>query len=394
MNTLSKLLVRKFIKNYQQTNIPEIRDKYGYLSGIIGILANVTLFGLKLAVGIIINSIAFIGDAFNNLSDATSSLVTIIGFKLAGKPADEEHPFGHGRLEYIAGLIVAFLIMLVGYELLKSSVSRIFNPVEVLFSWPALLVLLLAMVVKLWLFIFNRFLARSINSQALLAASYDSFTDMIAMGCIGISLISSQFTKFPLDAYAGIVVAGIILYAGFSLAKETISPLLGEVPDKELIAQIKEKILSYEKVAGIHDLIVHSYGPGQYMASIHVELPADQDIIAMHEYIDDIERHVAEELDILLTIHLDPLNLDSEELASMQSELEQILEKFPTVLSFHDLRIVGKGEKENLVFDIVIPKTTKKEEQKKLVQAINQKVQESHPYYNCVITIDQNDMLT
>jgi len=387
-------LVRKLIKNYERTDLSEVRDRYGFLSGIIGILANFLLFVVKLVTGLIINSIAFIGDAINNLSDATSSIITIIGFKLAGKPADKEHPFGHGRIEYIAGLIVAFFIILVGYELLKSSISRIFNPVEVIFSWPALFVLLLSILIKLWLFLFNRFLAKAIDSQALLATSYDSFTDMIAMGCIGISLVSSLFTKFPLDAYAGIIVAGIILFTGVSLAKETISPLLGEVPDNNLITKIKERILSYEKVAGIHDLIVHSYGPGKYMASIHVELPADQDIIAMHEYIDEIERHVAEELDLLLTIHLDPLNLDSAELSRMQDELGRILEKFPAVLSFHDLRIVGKGEKENLVFDIVIPKGLKKEEKKKLVQDINHEVQKLHPYYNCVITIDENDMLT
>jgi len=387
-------LVRKLIKNYERTDLSEVRDRYGFLSGIIGILANFLLFVVKLVTGLIINSIAFIGDAINNLSDATSSIITIIGFKLAGKPADKEHPFGHGRIEYIAGLIVAFFIILVGYELLKSSISRIFNPVEVIFSWPALFVLLLSILIKLWLFLFNRFLAKAIDSQALLATSYDSFTDMIAMGCIGISLVSSLFTKFPLDAYAGIIVAGIILFTGVSLAKETISPLLGEVPDNNLITKIKERILSYEKVAGIHDLIVHSYGPGKYMASIHVELPADQDIIAMHEYIDEIERHVAEELDLLLTIHLDPLNLDSAELSRMQDELGRILEKFPAVLSFHDLRIVGKREKENLVFDIVIPKGLKKEEKKKLVQDINHEVQKLHPYYNCVITIDENDMLT
>lgn len=387
-------MVRKLIKNYERTDLSEVRDRYGFLSGIIGILANFLLFVVKLVTGLIINSIAFIGDAINNLSDATSSIITIIGFKLAGKPADKEHPFGHGRIEYIAGLIVAFFIILVGYELLKSSISRIFNPVEVIFSWPALFVLLLSILIKLWLFLFNRFLAKAIDSQALLATSYDSFTDMIAMGCIGISLVSSLFTKFPLDAYAGIIVAGIILFTGVSLAKETISPLLGEVPDNNLITKIKERILSYEKVAGIHDLIVHSYGPGKYMASIHVELPADQDIIAMHEYIDEIERHVAEELDLLLTIHLDPLNLDSAELSRMQDELGRILEKFPAVLSFHDLRIVGKREKENLVFDIVIPKGLKKEEKKKLVQDINHEVQKLHPYYNCVITIDENDMLT
>jgi len=390
---LSRLLVKWFIKKHDQTGSSDVRGRYGYLSGIVGILANIVLFVVKLATGILINSIAFIGDAFNNLTDAASALVTIIGFKLAGKPADEEHPFGHGRLEYIAGLIVSFLIILVGYELLKSSFDRILHPVAVNFNLPAFLIIMLAILVKSWLFFFNRYLSRTIDSKALLATAYDSLGDMIATGCIGLSLVASLFTAVPLDGYVGLLVAGIILYSGISLTRETISPLLGEVPEQELIAGISKKILSYEKVAGIHDLIVHSYGPGKYMASIHVELPANVDIIEMHEYIDLIERRVSKELGILLTIHLDPLNVDSQAVMEMQEELSQILREFPEVLSFHDFRIVGKGEKENLVFDAVIKTGTCEAGKKRLRQAITERVQEKHPYYHCVITFDQNDML-
>lgn len=390
---LSRFLVSHFIKDHKRSDSSQIRGKYGYLSGIVGILANILLFAVKIVTGLVINSIAVIGDAFNNLMDAASSLVTIIGFKLAGKPADQEHPFGHQRLEYIAGLIISFLIILVGYELFKSSAERIINPVLVNFSIPAFLIIILALLAKSWLFFFNRFLSRSIDSKALLATAYDSLSDLFATGCIGLSLLASLFTDFPFDGYVGVIVSLVILYSGFSLIKETISPLLGEAPEQELVATISEKILSYDKVQGIHDLVVHTYGPGKYMASIHVELPASEDVLEMHEYIDMIENRVAKDMGILLTIHMDPLNLDSEEIRRMQNELSKILKELPKVLSFHDFRIVGKGERENLVFDIVVRNGTRKEEEEALYQAINQKVKTRHPYYNCVITFDQNDML-
>lgn len=390
---LTERLVKGFIKNHGKTELPEVRGKYGYLSGTVGILANIILFGIKLTIGLLINSIAFIGDALNNLTDAASSLVTILGFKLASKPADEEHPFGHGRVEYIAGLIVSFLVLLVGYELLKSSIDRIIHPIPAQFSLPAFLAIVFAILTKGWLFLFNRNLSRTINSKALLATAYDSLSDMIATGCIGLSLIASLFTAFPFDGYIGVLVAGIILYSGFSLIKETISPLLGEAPERELIVKISEKIRSYDRVVGIHDLIVHTYGPGQYMASIHVEIPVTQDIMDMHEYIDSIEREVAKELGIILTIHMDPLNVDSEEVMKIQGEINQILKEFPEVISWHDFRIVGKGKSENLIFDVVVKFGTCRDEEKKLRTAITQKVQEKHPGYHCVITFDQNDML-
>lgn len=390
---LSQFLVQRFIKDFEKTKLHEVRGRYGYLSGSVGILANLILFTVKLTTGLIINSIAFIGDAFNNLSDAASSLVTILGFKLASKPADEEHPFGHGRLEYIAGLIVSFLVILVGYELLKSSLDRIIHPVLAHFSLPAFLIVIFSIVTKGWLFLFNRFLSRAIDSQALLATSMDSLSDMIATGCIGISLLASLFTRFPFDGYVGLIVSAIILYSGVTLTKDTISPLLGEVPEQELVVKISQKIRSYEGVVGIHDLIVHTYGPGRHMASIHVEILADQDIMQIHEYIDRIEGQVAQELGILLTIHMDPLNPNSEEIRMMHEELTQILKKFPEVLSFHDLRIVGQGERVNVIFDVVVKRGIGLEQEQILRKAIHQSVQDKHPYYNCIIKFDQNDML-
>lgn len=387
---LSQFLIRLFIKDYQNIDDSDVRSRYGYLAGIVGIVANLILFTVKLLAGLAVNSIAFIGDAFNNLTDVLSSLVTIIGFKLAAKPADEEHPFGHGRSEYITGLIVAFLVILVGYELIKSSISRVLNPVAVNFSLPALLIVLLAILIKGWLFMFNRYLARTINSQALSANSFDSLSDMFSTACIGLSLLASLFTTIPVDGLVGIFVSGLILYSGVSLVKETISPLLGENPDQELVEQIKRKILKHDLIIGIHDLIIHSYGPGRYMASIHVEVPYDGDLMEIHELIDHIERQCAKDLDILLTIHMDPINTDCSEVKKLQEEIAIILEEFPQITSFHDFRIVGENKKRNLIFDIVVRRGITLKEEEILRQAIIKKVREKHPLFHCIISVDKD----
>lgn len=390
---LSQILVKRFIKNYENTEVSEVREKYGYLSGIIGILANILLFAIKLTIGLFINSIAFIGDAFNNLTDAASSVAIIFGFKFANKPADLKHPFGHGRLEYITGLIVSFLVILVGYELFKASIDRIMHPIPAIFSIPALLIVIISILIKGWLYLFNRFLSKAIDSKPLLATAFDSLSDLIGTGCIGLSLIASLFTTFPFDGYVGIIVSGIILYSGISLTKETISPLLGETPDQEIIDKISQMVRSYDIVKGVHDLIVHTYGPNQYMASIHVEILADEDIIKMHECIDRIEKEVADELGILLTIHMDPLNINSEEVMRLREEINEILKEYPDVLSFHDFRIIGKGEKKNLVFDVVVRNGISQEEEETLLLDINQKVTQKHAHFQCIITFDKNDML-
>jgi cation diffusion facilitator family transporter len=390
---LSQFLVKMFIKDYSKVELPEIRERYGVLSGSVGILANIFLFVAKLLMGILINSIALIGDAFNNLTDVLSSVAVVFGFKMASKPADEKHPFGHGRIEYITGLLVSFVVILVGYELLKSSINRIINPVLVTFSLPAFLLVIAAILVKTWLFSFNKTLSRKIDSQALMATAYDSLSDTIATGCIGLSQIASLFTTFPLDGYVGIVVALIILYSGFSLTKETISPLLGQAPEQELVTKISQMVRTAKVVKGIHDLVVHSYGPNRYMASIHVEVSASEDIMEVHQAIDIIENQVAKELGVLLTIHMDPLNFDCEEVKEARDTVKEILKEYPDVVSLHDFRIAGKGKREELLFHVVIKPDTTKEKVKELNRNINRKVREIYPEYKCIITFDRHDVL-
>lgn len=386
---LTNFLLRTFIKDHLNTSNQEVRKKYGILSGIIGIFINVLLFIVKFSIGLIVNSVSIMADSFNNLSDVFSSVVTILGFHLASKPADEEHPFGHGRIEYIAGLIVSFLIILIGYEFIKTSIIRILHPEPLIFNLTALLIIIFSILSKVWLAIFNRRLGLAINSHALAATSLDSLSDSISTACVAVALIASKWTTLPLDGYIGIIVSGIILYSGITQTKETISPLLGEASPPELAKSLTELVLSYDGVENVHDLIIHSYGPGRYMASIHAEVPADNDIMALHELIDKVEREVSAKLNLVLTIHMDPVNKDSAEIKSIKKEIENILSSFPQVISYHDFRMVGKGEVKNLLFDIVVkPGITSKEEQK-LIKDISSGISGIHPYFDCIIHADK-----
>lgn len=382
-------LVRTFIKDYTNTGNPEIRKRYGYLGGTVGIAANILLFAVKFLSGLIVNSIAVMADSFNNLSDAASSIVTILGFYVAGKPPDEKHPFGYGRIEYIAGMIVSFLIILLGYEFFKSALSRILNPVPLRFYLPAFVILLVSILVKGWLARFNKQLGAAIGSHALEATALDSISDMISTACVALSLLASRWTDFPLDGYIGVIVAVIIFYSGIKSTRETISPLLGEESSAELIREIRETVLEYEGIKGVHDLIIHSYGPGRQMVSLHAEVSSDHDLMDLHELIDRVEREVAHKLNILLTIHMDPLNTSSGESVRLQEELRTVLNLFPQVLSFHDFRFVGRGDTLNLLFDIVVKPGMKESEKAELRRGINQKMREIHPGYTCVITVDQ-----
>lgn len=386
---ITPLLIRLFIKNPALVKDPGVRKSYGFLSGFVGIVLNILLFAVKLLTGFAVNSISMIADSFNNLSDVFSSVVTMWGFALAGKPADEEHPFGHGRMEYIAGLIVSFLIILIGYEFMKSSLDRILHPAPVTFNLAALLIIVLTIFAKIWLAFFNKTLSRMINSQALSATSLDSLSDSISSGCVALSLLAAKWTSFPLDGYFGIVVAAIILYSGLSLTRETISPLLGEGNPGDLAREVTKKVLSYEDILNVHDLVIHSYGPGRYMATIHAEVPADRDIMDIHELIDQIEREVSGRLNIALTIHMDPVDTNSQELVPLREELEEILREFPQVLSYHDFRIVGKHPHHNLIFDVVVKPGLPKQEEKGLRQALSNRIRARHPHYNCIITVDQ-----
>ncbi|MFY9173877.1 MAG: cation diffusion facilitator family transporter [Peptococcia bacterium] len=387
---LSKLLVKRFIANHQDTNNNEIRKKYGVLSGIVGIILNLLLFVSKLFAGLVVNSIAMIADAFNNLSDVASSFVTVFGFVMAGKPADEEHPFGHGRYEYIAGMIISFLVILIGYEFFKSSLQRILNPSPVEYSHLALLILIASILAKGWLFFFQRHLARAISSTTLNASSFDSVSDVISTSCVLLSLLISQWTTFPIDGYIGIIVALLIIYAGISLTKETISPLLGEPAPQELVDALLTKVHSYPGIHNTHDLIIHNYGTGQYLASLHVEVPANVDIMEIHETIDQIEQEVNRDLNVLLSIHMDPINLDSVEYQQSFQEISKIIAKFPEVLSFHDLRLVGQGENKNILFDIVVRPGLSPKRTQDLKSQITAQVKKIHPNYDCIIDVDQH----
>lgn len=391
----SKFLVNTFIKNNEDISDEKVRGKYIFLGGLVGILSNFLLFVIKLSVGLITSSIAIMADAFNNLSDAGSSIITIVGFKLSDKPADAEHPFGHGRIEYISALIVSFMVMLVGFQFIKSSLERIFNPIDIKFETIPFILLLISIFIKLWLSRFNKFVGNKIDSSALKAASTDALGDVFTSSCVVISYLAAKFTSFPIDGYLGTLVALFILYSGFSLTKETLNPLLGEAPDPELVQKIQDMVLSYDKITGVHDLIIHNYGPCRCMASIHAEVPCDISIMEIHEIIDRAEREISEKLKIYLVIHMDPIAMEDEEVKKDFNMVCDIIEKDERIKSIHDFRVVGQGEVKNLLFDVVIDsekmfKTMTKHET--LINDINKAVKEIHPKYNCIITVD-NDYL-
>ncbi|AKN30093.1 cation transporter [Clostridium carboxidivorans P7] len=304
---LSKILISKFIKDYKDIENPKVRDKYGYLGGTIGILTNILLAGAKFIIGRLSNSISLIADAMNNLSDATSSVITIVGFKLSSKPADEEHPFGHGRIEYISGLLISFIVLYIGVEFVKSSYERIINPAKTEFQWIYLVVLLFSIAIKIWISKFNKTIAKSINSSALQASSIEAFVDVIISTCIIFSLILSRYTSLVIDGYIGLLVSAFILYSGYILIKDTLNPLLGEAPDPELVKNIASKVKKYEYIKGVHELVIHNYGPRKILASIHAEVPKDVSLKEIHRIVDKAEKEISEDLNIHLIIHLEPV---------------------------------------------------------------------------------------
>lgn len=389
---LSKFLISKFVKNYKDVHNKKVRDSYGYLGGLVGIILNLILFGTKLIIGIISNSIAITADAFNNLSDVASSVITILGFKLASKPPDKEHPFGHGRLEYISGLIVSFIVILVGFEFIKTSFYRIIHPSKVIFNIIPFILILVSIGFKLWMSRFNKIMGNAINSSALEASSTDALSDVVSSSCVALSLLLSIWIDFPIDGYIGILVSLIIIYAGYSLIKKTMNPLLGEAPDKELVIGLQEKLLSFDYITGSHDLVIHNYGPGRCMASIHAEVPCDISIVKIHEIIDKAEKEISEEFSLYLVIHMDPINTTDEEVKESRLELLSILKYFSIIKSIHDFRIVGEGSHKNLIFDVVIdfnPNFSKGDEIK-LEDEINNELKKCYPNYNAVMTIDRD----
>ncbi|MCE9654365.1 cation diffusion facilitator family transporter [Clostridium celatum] len=387
---LSNFLVKKFIKNSEDVSNIKVRESYANLAGIIGILTNTLLFVIKLSVGLLSGSVAIMADAFNNLSDAASSIITIVGFKMANKPADAEHPFGHGRIEYITAMIVSFMVMLVGLQFVKTSFERIINPSPVAFEIIPFILLLVSIFFKVWLSKFNKTIGFKINSSALKATATDAMGDVFTSTTVVISFLLSKFTSLPLDGYIGIIVALAIVYSGYSLIKETLSPLLGEPPDPALVNSITEMVMSYDNITVFHDLIIHNYGPGRIMASIHAEIPSTIDIMEIHHIIDTAEREISKQLNIYLVIHMDPICVDTPEIIEARKLLESVIKKYPEIKSFHDFRVVGNDDNKNLIFDLVVdPESLKDTSYSEIISNnIEKDIKSKLPNCNCVITLD------
>ena len=384
---LTNFLIKKFIMDSNNVQNREVRKKYGYLGGFVGFISNILLFLIKMIMGLMVNSISLIADGVNNLSDVGTSAITILGFKLSSRPADKEHPFGHGRTEYIAALIISLIIMLVGFELVQSSIKRIIHPVSVSLRGYTVVILLLTIGIKIWLCLFYRRLGKSINSKPLIAASIDSLSDVFATSCVIISIILSPYLSFPIDAYIGLIVAGVIMYSGFSMARDTLNPLLGQAPDPELVKNIKDSVLHFDGIEGIHDLIVHDYGPNRTMATLHAEVSQQLTPVVAHEIVDAAERKVAEEFNVLLVIHTDPLNFDCHITDEAYQKIKSTLSQFNHVKSFHDFRIIKEGGKKFMIFDVVVEEQLKELEIEDLKNEIKDKLKTIFTEVQFIITM-------
>lgn len=365
-----------------------LRTAYGQIGGIVGILLNALLAVAKLFAGVVSGSVSISADAVNNLSDAASSCVTLIGFRIAKKPADKDHPYGHGRIEYIAALAVSFFILLMGFELLKSSVERIRTPQPVTFSMTALVILILSMAAKLWLAWFNHSLDKKTGSAAAKAVVVDSLSDTAATGVALAALILSRFTSIPVDGWFGLVVAVVILRAGVGTFKDTVDLLLGQPPSPEFVAEIEREICSYDGILGVHDLIVHDYGPGRTFASAHAEVPANVDVMHSHDTVDLIERDLLQKYGLHISIHMDPIVTDDARVDALRALCTEVLEKVDPVLRFHDFRVAEGPTHTNLIFDVVVPADYKIPD-RDLVHRISDAFSKIDERYFCVITVDR-----
>ncbi len=381
-----KLLAKLFIKDKDPN---EIRRKYGVLCGGCGIVLNVLLFALKLFAGILSGSVAVTADAINNISDAGSSVVTMIGFRLAGKKPDPEHPFGHGRIEYISGLIVAFFIFLMGFELAGSSFNAIRNPEKTNLSLLAAIILLFSVLIKFYMFIYNRSYGKKFNSAAMVATSLDSLADMASTFAVLTSLAISHFTDLLIDGYVGMLVALFILFSGYRAAKETIAPLLGLRPDKELVDELEELILSHKPITGVHDLILHDYGPGRQFLSLHAEVPMDEDILHVHDVVDNVEMLIFDKYGIEAVIHMDPIDTRDERINLIKSEVASLLDSLGEGMKAHDFRLVPGKTHTNIVFDVVVPADSSTDVDS-IKLAVSTAISALNKDYRCVIKIDRD----
>lgn len=386
---MTGLLLKLFVKNYKEVKDPKVREAYGKLAGAVGIFSNAFLCLAKIVVGLLSGSIAIVADGINNFSDASSSLITLIGFKLASAPEDRDHPYGHARIEYLSGLFVSVLIIVVGGKLFISSVEKILAPQETLINMVTILVLAGAVLVKIWQAMFYIQLGRKIDSVALIASGTDSRNDVISTAAVLLSIIVTKISNWQLDGYMGCLVALFIIWSGISLVRETVSPLLGEAPSAELVRDISDLALSFEGVLGIHDLIVHNYGPGKVFASVHIEVDADGDIMALHDMIDNIEREVSEKLRVELVAHMDPIRTHDPLLSHLREVITRRLSGVCGVLGIHDFRMVPGPTHTNVIFDIVLAYDCAYTEEE-IRNMVGECLKEEDPSYFAVITFDRD----
>lgn len=385
---MTKLLINAFVKNHKNTREPDVRAAYGKLSGWVGIICNLLLCAGKFIVGFISGSVSIAADAANNLSDAASSIISLLGFKLAEKSADDEHPYGHARYEYISGFIIAVIVLIIGFELLTGSIEKIINPTAVEFSWITIGVLAASILVKLWLMLFNLKIGKLIDSGTLKATAADSRNDCISTFVVLSAALISHFCAVELDGYMGAAVALFILYSGINLVRDAMSPLLGKAPDEEMVEEIRQKVMSYDGVLGTHDLMVHDYGPGRVFASVHVEMAAERDVLESHDVIDNIERDFLQN-GLNLVVHFDPIVTSDAAVGDMRHEISEIVSRIDERLSIHDLRMVPGPSHTNVIFDCVVPhKFTMPEEE--LKAEISRFVSLNHPDHFCVITVENS----
>lgn len=352
---MTDFLVKRFVKHPEQVHEPDVRSAYGKFAGGTGILVNLLLFAGKLLAGLLTGALSVIGDAVNNLSDAASSLVTLLGFKLSEAPPDDQHPFGHGRMEYLSGMGIGVLILFAGWELLKSSFSKILHPEATAFSYVTLGILLAAVLVKGWLMLFYRKLGKRIASDTLLAASVDSRNDMLCTVLIAASIAVEHFTGWQIDGYMGVLVAALIVWAGISVIRDSVSPLLGQAPDPEMVREIREMALSYDGIVGVHDLIIHNYGPGRVIISLHAEVPAEENILKSHDLVDRLEHDMMQKFHAVTCIHLDPVDTGNPEVQRLRILAETALSDIDKRLTLHDFRVVFGETHTNVIFDVTVP---------------------------------------
>ncbi len=384
-----KLLTKLFIKDHENVTSAAVRRAYGTMCSLYGIFLNLLLFAGKYIAGLISGSVAITADAFNNLSDAGSSIITLLGFAIAGKKPDPDHPFGHGRAEYLAGLVLSGVIILMGFELVKSSFEKILHPEPISSGLLPAVILVCSILVKFYMCLYNRSVGKKINSAAMQATATDSLSDSIATTVVLLSMGISYFFHVNIDGYAGLLVAVFIVYAGFNAAKDTVSPLLGQAPDPEFVQQVADIVTAHPEVVGIHDLAVHDYGPGRVMVSLHAEVSGDGNIFDLHDAIDTAETELKEQLGCIATIHMDPIEADNTEVSQMRAAVAEKLKELDDVISIHDFRMVPGPTHTNLIFDAVVPADYKKSDEE-LAASIRQHIHQTWPDRYAVVNIDHS----